>query len=220
MKTNTLNIVNGQVMYTFFQEKGFLKDETIVSFNEAMCYGMTSSSIFSTKFLETRSKVHNVSLDQYKNITLKAIQPLLSKKFNSLTLWFDCDMFCQINILTILAWLDQIDYQNTVTLVLVDDEFKPIEKQTLHPKGYKEIYHQVLIEKQTPGTILPHSLQRGIQLYLQYHNPDSELMMYIHEHRDLPEEELVVLLLNKFNEYGLGDAQYIELIRANRSAEN
>lgn len=93
-----------------------------------------------------------------------------------------------------------------------------LKKQTLHPKGYKEIYNQVLIEKQTPGTILPHSLQRGIQLYLQYLNPASELMMYIHEHRDLPEEELVVLLLNKFNEYGLGDAQYIELIRANRSA--
>ena len=218
METNTLHIVNGQVMYNYFQEGGFLKGETIVSFNEAMCYGMTSFSIFSTEFLETRSKVHNVSLDQYKNITMKAIQPLLSKNFNTLTLWFDYDMFCQINLLTILAWLDQIDYQNTVTLVLVDEEFKPIEKQTLYPKGYKEIYNQVLIEKQTPGTILPHSLQRGIQLYLQYLNPDSKLMMYIHEHRDLPEEELVVLLLNKFNEYGLGDAQYIELIRANRSA--
>ncbi len=207
-------------MYNIFQERGFLKDETIVSFNEAMCYGKTSSSIFSLEFLKTRSEVHNVSLDQYKNITLKSIQPLLNKKFNSLTLWFDYDMFCQINILTILAWLDQIDYQNKVTLVLVDDEFKPIEKQTLHPKGYKEIYNQVLIEKQTPGTILPHSLQRGIQLYLQYLNHDSELMKYIHEHQDLPEEELVVLLLNNFKEYGIGDTQYIELIRENRSGEN
>lgn len=219
MKTNILNIVNGQVMYNFFKKKEFLKEENIISFNEAMCYGRTSSSIFSSEFVETRSKVHNVSLDQYKNITINALQPLLSRNFEKLVLWFDNDMFFQINILTILAWLDQIDYHDSVTLMLVDDEFNPIHKQIIHPKGYKEIYNQVLIEKQTPDRTLPHSLQRGIQLYVKYLNPDSDLMMYIRKHRDLPEEELVLLLLTNFKEYGLGDTQYIELIRANMKGE-
>ncbi|WP_175640647.1 AraC family transcriptional regulator [Metabacillus schmidteae] len=219
MKTNTLNIVNGQVMYNFFKEKGFLKGENIISFNEAMCYGKTSSSIFSAEFVETRSKVHNVSLDQYKNITIKALQPLLSKNFDKLVLWFDEDMFCQINILTILAWLDQIDYQISVTLVLVDDEFNPIDKQIIHPKGYKGIYKQVLIQKQIPDRTLPHSLQKGIQLYVKYLDYDSDLMMYIHKHGELPEEELLLLLLANFKEYGLGDTQYIELIRANVKGE-
>ena len=215
MKKNTLNIVNGQVMYNTFKEKGFLTDETIISFNEAMCFGITSSTIFSTEFLETRAKVHNVSLDQYSDITIKELKPLLTKRFDTLVLWFDEDMFCQINILTILAWLDQNDDRNAVTLFLVDDEFNPIDKQMIHPKGYKEIYNQVLIDKQLPDTILPHSLHKGIQMYLEYLNPDKELMMFIHKHRDLPEEELVGLLLEEFKEYGLGDTQYIELIRNN-----
>ncbi|PMC40742.1 AraC family transcriptional regulator [Bacillus sp. UMB0899] len=214
MKTNTLNIVNGQVMYYFFKEKDFLKEEKIVSFNEAMCYGRTSSSIFSAEFVETRSKVHNVSLDQYRNITINALQPLLSKNFDKLVLWFDEDMFCQMNILTILAWLDQIDYHHSVTLMLVDDEFNPIHTHTIQPKGYKEIYKQVLIEKQIPDRTLPHSLQKGIQLYVKYLNHDSDLMMYIRKHRDLPEKELLLLLLTNFKEYGLGDTQYIEIIKS------
>lgn len=214
MKTNTLNIVNGQVMYNFFKEKDFLKEENIVSFNEAMCYGRTSSSIFSAEFVETRSKVHNVSLDQYRNITINALQPLLSKNFDKLVLWFDEDMFCQMNILTILAWLDQIDYHHSVTLMLVDDEFNPIHTHTIQPKGYKEIYKQVLIEKQIPDRTLPHSLQKGIQLYVKYLNHDSDLMMYIRKHRDLPEKELLLLLLTNFKEYGLGDTQYIEIIKS------
>ncbi len=141
MNLNTLHIINGQIMYNFFQEKGILKDENMASFNEAMCYGKTSSTIFSTEFVETRSKVHNVSLDQYKNITMDELQPLLSQSFDKLVLWFDFDMFCQINILTLLAWLDQVEYHNPVTLVLVDDEFNPVTKQIIHPKGYKEIYN-------------------------------------------------------------------------------
>lgn len=216
MKLNTLHIVNGQIMYNFFQEKGILKDENMASFNEAMCYGKTSSTIFSTEFVKTRSKVHNVSLDQYKNITMDELQPLLSQSFDKLVLWFDFDMFCQINILTLLAWLDQVEYYNPVTLVLVDDEFNPVTKQIIHPKGYKEIYNIVLIEKQLPDSALPNSLHKGIQSYLTYLNPDSDLMQYIHKHRNLPEEELLLLLLTNFKEYGLGDTHYIELIRTTK----
>ena len=219
MKTNTLNIVNGQVMYNFFKERGFLNDENIVSFNEALCYGRTTFSIFSTEFVETRSKVHNVSLDQYKNITMKALQPLLNKNFDKLVLWFDGDMFCQINILTILAWLDQMDEHDSVTLVLVDDKFNPINKQIIHPKGYKEIYNQVLIEKQTPDRTLPPSIHKGTELYIKYLNPDSDLMKYIQKHRDLSEEDLLLLLLKNFKEYGLGDIHYLELIRTNINGE-
>ncbi len=78
----------------------------------------------------------------------------------------------------------------------------------------------MLIEKQLPDSVLPNSLHKGIQSYLTYLNPDSDLMQYIHKHRNLPEEELLLLLLTNFKEYGLGDTHYIELMRTTKKEKN
>jgi hypothetical protein len=142
--------------------------------------------------------------------------PLFSGKFKHIALWFDADMFCQINILSLLAWLDQAEHTNAIDLYIVGDQFEPMSHFTLKVKGYYAIYKQVLIDKKMPENIYPHPLKKGVELYLNYLNKDSDLMMYIHKYKDVPEEELILALFKEFKHYGLGDTQYFEIIKSIR----
>jgi hypothetical protein len=206
-----LNIVNGQVMYDKFKETRFLEPEKMIPFNEAMCYGETSSDLFSQKFIKIRSNVHHVTIEQYKEITLRPLQPFISGDFTKVALWFDRDMFCQINLLTILAWLDLTGHKNDVILHIVDEKLEPLE---LNPKGYYQHYHDILIHKKIPAKTLPAHLQKSIELYVSYLKKDSSLIQYIRKYNQLPENELVTLLIKNFTDYGLGDVQYLEIIKA------
>lgn len=203
-------------MYDHFKQTGFMQDKIIVPFNEAMCYGKASYFIFSDKFILTRSKTLKVTREEYIEITLKPIQPLLNGPFSNITLWFDEDMFCQINLLTILAWLDQTTYHNQVILNIVDDQLQVISEKIIKTEGYKTLYNTVLIDKVMPEDVELASLKEGINLYLNYLHEDSDLMKFINGNLHLSENELVSLLLERFPQYGLGDLQYIELINERR----
>lgn len=203
-------------MYNFFIKTNFLEQEWMVPFNEAMCYGNTSYDLFSNEFTKIRAKVHHVTPVQYTEITLKPLRPFFSGNFTQIALWFDADMFCQINLLTILAWLDQTGHLDEIELYLVDDQFKPINHFTLKAKGFWAIYKQVLIDKAMPENIYPEPLKKGVELYLNYLNKDSHLTQYIQKHSDVPEKDLMLALLKNFKDYGLGDTQYFEIIRTVR----
>lgn len=214
--TQTLHILNGQMMYEYFRKTRFLDGEVMVPFNEAMCEGKVHEDIFSDTFAQIRANVHQVTLDQYRDITLKPLEPLLSKKFTDLALWFDVDMFCQMNILTILGWLDHIAYKGWIKLHIVGDQFELKENFELKAEGYYELYKQVFLEKTSPNFVFPNLLRKGINLYLQYLDKDSELIQFIKAHQDIREEELVMRLLARFPHYGLGDMQYMKMIRSYR----
>ncbi|WNS76256.1 AraC family transcriptional regulator [Bacillus sp. DTU_2020_1000418_1_SI_GHA_SEK_038] len=208
-----LNVLNGQEMYHFFKKTQRIQQEIMVPFNEAMCYGNTSANLFSDEFNAIRAQTHDVSSVKYHEITLEPLQPLLSKNFMHLALWFGPDMFCQINVLTILAWLDQTQCKKTIDLHLINDNYEHLEKFALEVNGYYDLYKQVLIDKTMPATIYPEPLMKGIELYLNYQNEDSVLMLYIKSNSNVPEKVLVYDLMRNFPEYGLGDIQYMELIR-------
>jgi len=208
-----LHILNGMEMYKHFKETYFLEPGWMIPFNEAMCYGNTCADIFSDNFIEIRAEVHHVSPAQYAEITLTPLQPLFHEEFSHIVLWFDQDMFCQMNLLTILAWLDQRNDQRIIDLHLVDDDFEAIEHFTIRSTGYYTIYKQVLINKIFPQNIQPIPLRVGIKRYLNYLKKDSDLMLYIQKHQGLAIEELVLQLIRNFKNYGLGDAQYFEIIK-------
>ena len=215
-QNKTLHILNGQAMFDYYEETHFLEQECMIPFNEAMCYGGTCDDLFSSEFIDIRAKVHHVTADQYIEHTLKPLQPFFDKEFAHIELWFDADMFCQINLITILAWLDQADYKDAIDIHIVADKFKPVSHFTVKSEGYYSIYKQVLNDKTMPENILPAPIKKGIELYLSYLNKDSDLVLYIQEHKAVPEKELVTALINKFTDYGLGDTQYFEIIRNQR----
>lgn len=213
----SLHILNGTVMYDVFKNKGFLEKEVIVPFNEAMCYGETTSEIFSDHFIATRCKMHRVKEKEYREHTLKPLQPLLKLNFTSLTLWFDADMFCQMNIITILGWLDFNRYDKPITLYIVDDHYKIKEMYILNVNGYDRLYKQVLVDRMMPDSIEVDLIKKGVERFFSYLNPEGELMKYIDLHQDLSDEELMLQMLDQFPHYGLGDIQCLELIRKKRT---
>jgi hypothetical protein len=211
-----LHLLNGQSMYDFFKSTDFLGEELMIPFNEAMCYGDTCSEIFSDSFIQIRAKVHHVSPQQYIERVLKPLKPLFYENFTGISLWFDEDMFCQINILTILAWLDQTDYKGGIELHIVGDKFEPRDRFTLKVEGYYTMYKQVLIQKEMPRYVFPGPLRNGIELYLNYLQKNSDLICFIKKYQDVSEEELVPKLIAEFQHYGLGDTQYCEIIKSYR----
>jgi hypothetical protein len=218
IRKHTLHILNGQAMFDYFKKTHFLEDEMMVPFNEAMCIGSISDDLFTQEFVEKRAMVHDVTTEKYTEITLKPLDPLFRKDFTHIEMWFEADMFCQINILTILAWLDQQGHKNPINLHIVGDMFEPMERYSLMAEGYDAIFKQVLIHKTMPQSIHPESLKRGIELYSAFLSKESNLMLYIKEHENLSEKELVYALIENFKEYGLGDIQYLKLIRNVRNS--
>ena len=214
---NILNIMNGQSMQDYFKQHGFDRNGVYVPFNEAMCVGQAPSDIFSSQFTKCRCEAHNVTIDQYNENTLIPLQPLFNNQLSHIFLWFDDDMFCQINLLTILAYLEQINYKSKITFNLVNRDFKLIESFELSVQGYHEIYKQVIINRLMPENINLSIMENGIRLYQEYLKEENEIISYIKQHKDLQIDILVINLLKNFPEYGLGDTQYIQLIKKYRN---
>ncbi|MEC3882756.1 AraC family transcriptional regulator [Halobacillus sp. HZG1] len=215
----TLHILNGEEMEKAFQRKGLLEGDPMIPFNEAMCAGETCETIFSDRFIKTRALTHGVSESDYRRITVEKLEAVFHEGRDHLQLWFDEDMFCQINLLTLLAWLDQIGYEGKVELRIVTQKFDPLASYTLHVDGYLSMYKQVLINRSTPAEVSLPPLSKGIKLYLKYKGRDNELVRFIEHHPDLSEDKLVKRMIETFQEYGLGDVQYMQLIRNVRASE-
>lgn len=209
-----LNILNGQMMYNYFKENNLMKDHEYAPFNEAMCIGDYGEYIFSEEFIEYRCNTHKVTMNNYSEVVLKPLEGLLKNKYDCIVLWFGEDMFCQINLLTILAYLDEIKYSGKVIFQLIIEETMEIKESYIEVnlEGYKEIYKQVMIHKQIPSDVPLFIMNDGIKLYFEYIKEENEITEYIKKNIRLTEENLIGELLRIFNKYGLGDIQYMNLI--------
>ena len=103
----TLHVFNGQEMMQVVQENNLLSKSLKASFNEAMCTHATSYPIFDEAFQELRAKGHQSTSDQYQEIVIEHLRPLFEKSFAAIVLWFGEDVFCQLNLLTLLAFLNK-----------------------------------------------------------------------------------------------------------------
>ncbi|WP_217447991.1 MULTISPECIES: AraC family transcriptional regulator [unclassified Bacillus (in: firmicutes)] len=207
-----LNILNGQAMYEQFQTHQLMRKSDYVLFNEAMCSHETSDIIFSDEFKKLRASGHQVSLQEYENITVAPLKLLLKKRYKCIVLWFGDDMFCQMNLLTVLAYLEQLGYKGKVFFQMVNEMTYEVAELEMFPKGYNEIYQQVLIQYRFPNVQLIPVMFQGISLYLEYLKKDNEITAYIKKHLDKPQDELLKDLFHLFPQYGLGDVQYLKII--------
>ncbi|WP_141771811.1 hypothetical protein [Rossellomorea aquimaris] len=107
-------------------------------------------------------------------------------------------------------------YSGPIALNIVGDRFQPVDSYSLEAKGFDSLYKGVMILQSDPWEVHPPPLNKGIHLYLDYLKEDSDLLVYIQEHREVQITELVSDLMMKFKEYGLGDTQYSEIIKTYR----
>jgi len=214
-------------MYGHFNKTGIIARnglQNYIAFNEAMCAGDAAEEIFSDEFIKKRCLTHKDTYENYKKaVPVDSLSYLLRGGFDEVVLWFDEDMFCQINVLTILAYLEQGDYWGKIKYNLVDRQFEIIEDIPITLGGYYDIWHEVLIGKIFPKTlrqtkIIPAIIKRGIELYIELQKEDNEIIQYIKTHTEENDMRLAGELMKNFSRYGLGDIQYLELIKKVKGA--
>ena len=209
MCKEVLNITNGDCFNEYFLSKfGGLA----VPFCEDIMDGEVTLDIYSKEFIELRSKALKVQMSEYCE-KMHVYDALNKTNYAEIHLWFGKDTFCQVNLLMLLAYLEQIDYSGKITLNYIDDEtFDIIESDIpLDLGGYREIYSDVLISKKMPINLRA-LCERAINLYFDYHSSDGFLRKLIYENSDKNKIELITILLEQSKDYGLSDLQAERLI--------
>lgn len=106
--SSQLHITNGDNFTSRLKKQKF-KGE-IITWREMLCEGKTETSVGSETFWKTRfdflHKNYNVSKSWFVEKTLKEYRSLCNhKQQDEIILWFEYDLFCQINMLAVISWL-------------------------------------------------------------------------------------------------------------------
>lgn len=207
-----LNVLNGQVMYEQFRTQELMGQSDYVPFNEAMCVHAATGDIFSPSFNQVRAEGHHSSITGYEKVVIEPLEPLFNHSYRCIVLWFGEDMFCQINLLTIMSYLEQSGYDGIVYFNAVQEQTYDVQQTEITLGGYTSLYREVILEKKMPDSPLMPVMYQGVSLYLDLHQADNELTRYIASHPKESKEEVMQSMLKLFQRYGLGDRQYLELI--------
>lgn len=210
-----LHILNGSCMLEDFQKSNLMSETAVyVPFNEATCWGEVDEKIFSAEFIKKRYTSLSSAPVEYERIVMEPLEPLFKEQFDIIVLWFGDDMFCQMNFITLLAYLDQINFEGDVLFCMKQeqrDEMLPGAIE-IDIEGYHSIYKTIMCDREKcDQKMLPVTYQ-AMNLYLDYLDPNGEIMCYIRN--NLYKENLIEDLFILFPQYGLGDLQYKWMIEA------
>ena len=106
--SSQLHITNGDNFTQRLRDLNFKGD--IITWREMLCEGKTETNVGSETFWKTRfdflHKNYNVSKSWFVEKTLKEYRSLCNhKQEEEIILWFEFDLFCQINMLAVISWL-------------------------------------------------------------------------------------------------------------------
>jgi hypothetical protein len=120
MKTSILHITNGDSTTNYLKKLNF--QGTIVTWREMLCEGKTEVKVGSEQFWKSRfdflKQSYNVTKKQFINLTLKEYRNLCHQKTqDEIVLWFEYDLFCQVNMLAVISWLKRYRKGRKISLV-------------------------------------------------------------------------------------------------------
>jgi len=118
--SSQLHITNGD-SFTQKLETLQLKGE-IITWREMLCEGKTETNVGSESFWKTRfeflNKNYKVTKSWFVEKTLKEYRSLCNhKQQDQIVLWFEYDLFCQVNMLAVLSWLKTYRRHAEISLV-------------------------------------------------------------------------------------------------------
>ena len=207
-----INIVSGDAMAEYGQNLGF-KNCTV--FGEAMINGTVKDSIpFSQSFINERAKVHGIHPDKYRK---KCAQQLLKMRAgDEVHVYFGEDLFCQLNLITLLAFLEKQGIDKVTYHVVFEDDMKETALiENVSTVGFSEIYKAVLINHTTASVPLE-IMEKGIMLYMDYLDEGGKLATFIRSNETDSVLQLTVKIIKQLPEYGLGTEQCAYVINKYR----
>src|SRR5690606_26423449 len=104
----TLHITNGDGFTEVLKTLDIPGD--IITWREMLCEGKTTHEVGSETFWRQRyeylNRAYKVTKDTFINKTLKEYRNLCNQKSQEdIVLWFNKDLFCQINMVAVLSWI-------------------------------------------------------------------------------------------------------------------
>lgn len=118
MKKPCLHITNGNVLTDYLRELDFKDD--ILTWQEMLCEGPTIPKIDSDEFFELRANF----LRAYYDIEVDSndLKKELSKldnvdQYEEINLWFEYDLFCQINLIGVMNLIHQKEIDKPIYLI-------------------------------------------------------------------------------------------------------
>lgn len=120
MTSPTLHITNGD--YTTKRLKKLNFEGQIITWREMLCEGKTTVEVGSEDFWRTRfdffKSSYKVSKQKFIDYTVKEYRNLCNQKQqDEIVLWFEYDLFCQINMLAVISWLKRYRKGRQISLV-------------------------------------------------------------------------------------------------------
>lgn len=119
MSHTILHITNGGVLTSYLKELQIPGE--IVTWQEMLCEGPTQEIVHSTSLIEKRGEFLNTYYDI--ELDLNKIDFALSQldnandRYNEVTIWFEYDLFCHINMIAVISMLKQKNIKLPVYLV-------------------------------------------------------------------------------------------------------
>jgi hypothetical protein len=115
-----LHITNGDSTTNYLKKLKFSGD--FITWREMLCEGKTTTDVGSESFWKNRfdffKTSYNISKQKFIDYTVKEYRNLCNKKSNDeIVLWFEHDLFCQINMLAVVSWLKRYRKGYQISLV-------------------------------------------------------------------------------------------------------
>lgn len=207
-----LNITNGDIFNDYIKS---IKEGEFIPFKEAMVEGNASYPILDDTFIEIRAKTHKVDASNYI-IHMKDMISLKENisKYDVIYLWFGKDVFCQINLITLLAYLKQINFKGIINLNLINEKNNKVIKKNIiiNNDDFINYYKDVLINNVMVKTPYPF-INKAIKKYLSYIKDNNLISEYVKKYiNSMSNDELVLKLMELTKDLGLGDVQIKNLI--------
>ena len=198
-----INIVSGDAMAEYGDKLGF---KNCYIFAEAMIDGTVKSDVpFSQNFINERAKVHGIHPDKYRKKCASSF--LKMRAGDEVHVYFGEDLFCQLNLITLLAFLERTGIPSVTYHVIFEDEMKETALiENVETAGFSEIYKAVLINHQTAPVPLE-IMEKGISLYLDYLDENGKLATFIRSCETDSVLQLTIKIIKQLPEYGLGEEQ-------------
>ncbi|OEK06311.1 hypothetical protein [Roseivirga misakiensis] len=146
-----LHILNGDSTLNIFKDSG-IEGDTFV-WKEVLSNGPVDSDFNSEKFWVQRdafmSNEFDISTGMYDKEVRRPFENLTESlnQYTEITLWFEYDLFCQINMIALIHWLGKTSFQGTASLVCVgdiDDSGKLYALGEISPETYKTVFENRL----------------------------------------------------------------------------
>lgn len=206
------HILNGESMYEDFQKEAILEEGTFLPFNEAMAVNEATKPLFDDQFKKVRAAGHGVTVQQYTEKVMPVIQFIREKKPKTIILWFGEDLFCQMNVLTILAFLEQEEYAGKVYLHYFDEDNFDVNTVEIQLGMYADLYESTLVKKKKSNLQCVAVMKEAVDLYFELQSEENPVIQFIKTYPHVDKNELTKKLLTNFKEVGYGDTQYLKMI--------